>query len=566
MASELDISTSLPLSSPRNGTAAPWAQVPEKGSETESPEVARRPKRSCRASKTVLIACDSRAFTLHKMHLGRSLTIGRLPSSDLVVNSPKVSGTHLELMLREDPSEEDGLELCVQDCSTNGTGVRDEPGDLFETLCRVRALEHGAELLVPLRIAPGSDSELRTAKRREQTIVTIAFPDAEARDARRAPGLSCGKSIKEDRRKLPDVFVGEGRGRWKFCETIGEGGLGVVYRAIDMTGGLGNVAIKVSKWSDAAHGSCSPREAWQVYILHREAQWSLQCLHETKLPAYDPDRARLFVRYLEDHTGFPTYSEPGAFEAARFLYERPGLDWGSISFDPELPGAPYVVMELALGHQLTSVDPKTLSRGERRVISLQAASAITYLSSHGLIHRDFRGNNIHLAGRGEHCSIKVLDLGLTIDTREDQMQNRNSAVRACWDKPHRQFDWVPPEAKVRKPFANFAFPAHSFDAYSLGVLVLRLHGGKQWARLALTVDVTSSRWNTMLREQDLEEYGDVLRRMLGKPHERPSPAELQSAFSVFRSFLDINRTPGRKRSADEVDSVFSRRKIDSARF
>ena len=36
--------------------------------------------------------------------------------------------------------------------------------------------------------------------------------------------------------------------------------------------------------------------AFEVYILHREAQWSLQCLHETKLPAYDPDRARLFVR------------------------------------------------------------------------------------------------------------------------------------------------------------------------------------------------------------------------------------------------------------------------------
>eukprot|EP00413_Alexandrium_margalefii_P031711 CAMPEP_0204553700 /NCGR_PEP_ID=MMETSP0661-20131031/27555_1 /ASSEMBLY_ACC=CAM_ASM_000606 /TAXON_ID=109239 /ORGANISM="Alexandrium margalefi, Strain AMGDE01CS-322" /LENGTH=88 /DNA_ID=CAMNT_0051560743 /DNA_START=1 /DNA_END=264 /DNA_ORIENTATION=+ len=86
-----------------------------------------------------------------------------------------------------------------------------------------------------------------------------------------------------------------------------------------------------------------------------------------------------------------------------------------------------------------------------------------------------------MTGRAEHCRIKVLDLGLVITLEQRHVLNPNLAVRACWHRRQRQYDWVPPRVKER-PFPNFEAPAHAFDAYSLGILLLRLQGGKQWAR------------------------------------------------------------------------------------
>lgn len=109
--------------------------------------------------------------------------------------------------------------------------------------------------------------------------------------------------------------------------------------------------------------------------MHREAQWSMMCLHCEGGLGYEAARAALFVRHLEDHTGFRSeYGSAQEFEAVRALYEQPGLDWATLAFDPPLPAAPYVVMELARGEPLIRVRPEDLySPVERCAIALQAA-------------------------------------------------------------------------------------------------------------------------------------------------------------------------------------------------
>merc|ERR1719468_982232 len=74
---------------------------------------------------------------------------------------------------------------------------------------------------------------------------------------------------------------------------------------------------------------------------------------------------------------------------------------------------------------------RTLCAAEKRDVLTQAAQALEYLEKFGLIHRDFRGCNMHLAelGPGRPC-LKVLDLGVMIDAGDGQQWNTNQAVQA----------------------------------------------------------------------------------------------------------------------------------------
>merc|ERR1719217_449734 len=72
---------------------------------------------------------------------------------------------------------------------------------------------------------------------------------------------------------------------------------------------------------------------------------------------------------------------------------------------------------------------------EKHKIMLDAAHALDYLSVFELIHRDFRGCNMHLIsrrkpGNGDDCALKVLDLGVMISAEEAQAMNNNLSVQA----------------------------------------------------------------------------------------------------------------------------------------
>lgn len=487
------------------------------------------------------IARDAGAPRPYRLQAGEVLRVGRsVGPEEVEVSCPKASGQHLELSVRAGAVASGSLDLFARDTSLNGTGVRDalcsEPGARswdFEELSKTeaRVLRQGCELLLPLH-AENVGAPLAG----EQTLLAITFPDASVRAVAAsasgagplASGLlrqrACIGAVGEV--LLPDAYdEATGGGRWRYGEKLGEGGLGVVFLAEDATGVLGTVAVKISKWAQ--------RDSWQVYCTHREAQWSRQLLHRSTDPRHDAGLAALFVRYLEDHTGFPSYGAPDEFEAVRHLYESPNLDWASVSFDPPLPALPYVVMELAAGRALAKlIDPgeDALTAAERRRVASQSASALEYLSCFGLIHRDFRGSNIMVSGREERCCIKVLDLGLAINATESQASNPNIVVQAGWQRRTREHDWVPPEVQER-PLPNFFAPAHSFDAYSLGVLLLRLYGGKAWARQLLQHRRSAEAWRSRLSERGLGEHAELLERLLGLPGGRPAPPELSKCLA-----------------------------------
>ena len=280
---------------------------------------------------------------------------------------------------------------------------------------------------------------------------------------------------------LPDPYDDRQKsGRWKYCGKLGEGGLGVVHRAVDALGQLqGNIAIKVCKLAKDIKAAAKLRSAFK---LHREAQWSLQFIHNNKHQNYSQQRAGLFAKYLEDHTG--RWSKDSNFDAERSTFESAGFRWDKFEPPEPLPTHPYVAMEFvpgrtvhsALGwsrHHPLSKDEPVLTFREKESIIRQATEALVYLVQMGLIHRDFRTTNLMVVRRKASVDMRVIDLGLAISAEEHQCRNESAVVRCNWKEEEKnRFDWAPPEVRVKEPFVNFLYPIHSFDVFSFGVLAV----------------------------------------------------------------------------------------------
>jgi len=219
------------------------------------------------------------------------------------------------------------------------------------------------------------------------------------------------------------------------------------------------------------------------------------------------------------------------------------LDWEREV--PSLPSAPYVVMELCAGeplhsaidrerrrphHSKDSVDPVVLAPADKREVLVQAASALDYLSRFSLIHRDFRGCNIHISRTATgNIALKVLDLGVMIVAEDGQQWNNNPAVQAFrrrgeTEEKRKRYDWLPWEVRAGADGSglavNFSLPQHSFDVFSLGVLALHLLLGRSAGRLALETARLSGR---IADTTPLGLDSQLLRRMLSDACGRPHP-------------------------------------------
>eukprot|EP00913_Durusdinium_trenchii_P003173 g2933.t1 len=251
----------------------------------------------------------------------------------------------------------------------------------------------------------------------------------------------------EDKIALPDAHDPvTGHGRWLYEGRLGEGGLATVFRAWDCKGGLGFVAVKVLKKHSKAH-------ARHAFAMHRESQWSLERLHNRADPRYSEEHAKLFARYLEDHTGFVELG-PEDFEERRKDFESPSFDWYKQRIDLPIASKPYVVMELVKGETLQVAMP-SMSATEKRQVILQCATALEYLERFHMIHRDFRGCNMHLIARekpNESCQLKILDLGVMISSEAGMEVNCNMAVQAFrrrgeTEEKRKRYDWLPWEVR-----------------------------------------------------------------------------------------------------------------------
>eukprot|EP00928_Gymnodinium_smaydae_P047064 TRINITY_DN313_c0_g1_i1.p1 TRINITY_DN313_c0_g1~~TRINITY_DN313_c0_g1_i1.p1 ORF type:complete len:1259 (+),score=246.01 TRINITY_DN313_c0_g1_i1:155-3931(+) len=484
--------------------------------------------------------------------VGEAVCLGRAPSNAVVVDDQSVSGHHIEIFSHPDPRGSGPPLLWARDLSRNGTGLLDPERGVHDVRRlnteEAEQLFDGAELVVPLRRNRGGVVDGPEVAK-HHFVVEIPADQQDALAAAAGGSLPStalpGKRQGLDTSGLPDVYdAATGTGRWRYEQKLGEGGLGVVYRCFDCTGSLGEVAVKVLK----RNARTPHRDARHAFAMHRESQWSLLRLHDPSDSRYDEKAAGLFARYLEDHTGFAEM-EPQCFDAKRKLYEARDFNWDH--FCLELPPRPYVVIELVPGESLqTAIDRdrrpasagdehRAFTAAEKRKVLLDAARALEYLAAFRLIHRDFRGCNMHLVARasedGSVCRLKVLDFGIMIAADEGQESNSNAAVQAFrrrgdTEEKRRRYDWLPWEVRLAyddPKTVNFSPPPFSFDVFSFGVLVMHLLFGKTEARAKLERLEHGERLDIDARSLGLD--AELVRSMLGEPTGRPAPAEVLAA-------------------------------------
>jgi tetratricopeptide (TPR) repeat protein len=218
-------------------------------------------------------------------------------------------------------------------------------GRLREVLLTALALSDD-ERSAYLDRACGDDEELR---REVESLLAHDGRDASLL----APG---GLGVPSPRARIPESI-----GPYRVLEILGEGGMGVVYRAVQDDPVRREVALKVAR-----DESDSP-DAVARFELERR----------TLAPMDHPNIARLF--------------DAGATESGR----------------------PFFAMELVRGVPITEYCRSTsLTIEERLRLFLDVCRAVRYAHRRGVIHRDLKPSNVLITSVGGQAVPKVIDFGI----------------------------------------------------------------------------------------------------------------------------------------------------------
>jgi len=168
-------------------------------------------------------------------------------------------------------------------------------------------------------------------------------------------------------------MIGQTISHYRILEELGEGGMGIVYAAVDTRLGR-RVAIKFLTLTDEQH--------------YR-------------------------ARFLREARSVSLLSHPNITTV---------FDYGET---PE--GKPYIVMELVRGRALNDLLAES-KIGLRRAVEIveAVADALSEAHAHGIIHRDIKPANIVVADRGQ---VKVLDFGLAKQLYEEQFYDADKDAK-----------------------------------------------------------------------------------------------------------------------------------------
>jgi predicted Ser/Thr protein kinase len=209
------------------------------------------------------------------------------------------------------------------------------------------------------------------------------------------------------------------RNRFRITGTLGEGGMGAVFSAVDMLKEEAkdeniDVALKVMK-ADIVDASMS------FMGLQREARRAQQLAHPNIVTVYDFDRA---------------------------------------------DGVIYMTMEYLRGKPLDAVledNPHGLDLETARDITTQICKGLAYAHKEGIVHADLKPQNVFVLESGR---AKVLDFGIARAYQAKKVDVVES-VFSGYSPP-----FASPEVMARKN------PAPSDDIYALGCVVYQIFTGR----------------------------------------------------------------------------------------
>ncbi|MEV4052293.1 protein kinase [Amycolatopsis sp. NPDC049688] len=260
-------------------------------------------------------------------------------------------------------------------------------------------------------------------------------------------------------------------GRYRLSERIGQGSMGVVWRARDER--LDRVVAVKQLDYDAAIGPAAGAQAAQRAL--REARLTARLRHPHAITVHDV---------------------------------------------VEAPGGPYLVMEYLPSRSLAEIllDRETLPAEEVARIGVQVASALAAAHAEGVVHRDVTPANVLL---GEEGVAKIADFGISRATGEGTVTGGGFIAGTP--------AYLAPEVAAGR---DAEFPA---DVFSLGATLYRaLEGAPPFGNddNAITLLLRIAK-EEVVPPRHSGPLAEVLSRMLQRdPAARPAMAEVQELFEA----------------------------------
>ena len=296
------------------------------------------------------------------------------------------------------------------------------------------------------------------------------------------------RTLPEDAQTRPEVAsprVGDRLAHFKIVEPIGQGGMGVVYRAVDEKLGR-DVALKVLP--DSALG--------------------------------DSERRARFVREARAAAALAHPSIVTIFEI--------GEDDGRV----------FIAMELIEGQSLRQqLEAGVLDEPEALSIASSIGRALAVAHQKGIVHRDIKPDNVMLKPDAE---VKVLDFGLAKWRATEEAVTQPSATpeaAAAAVTAVTQAGRIMGTPAYMSPEQATGVPQHApSDIFSLGIVLYEMLAGKR----PFSGDTMPELFTALARDEapPLKHHRSwpLLKRALAKkPEDRPSAAEFVEALAALRA-------------------------------